>query len=271
MVKVDFDWIRSATRPPRRAGSVRRVIRPFAGPMVGLGVQLAVLTALTQVGINLAGWLLGLGYGLGVTVLLGRGLVRAGRSRLGPADKVTLVRSTFVGGVLALVASDFGSQAQVAALVGLAAVALVLDGVDGRVARRTGTASVLGARFDMEIDAMLILILSVNAGRSVGWWVLFIGAARPLFLAAALVWPWLRGDLPVRYWAKVVAVLQGIVLIVVAVDVLPVAIHAVLCLMALALLVESFGRSIWWLAVHRDLGAGRPAGLRNPRSMRVDG
>ena len=41
-------------------------------------------------------------------------------------------------------------------------VALALDGVDGQVARRTGTVSALGARFDMEVDAFLVLVLSVH-------------------------------------------------------------------------------------------------------------
>ena len=72
----------------------------------------------------------------------------------------------------------------VAALVGLAVVALVLDGVDGWVARRTGTVSALGARFDMEVDAFLILVLSVYVAGSVGPWVLAIGAARYAFWAA---------------------------------------------------------------------------------------
>ncbi|GAA4940924.1 hypothetical protein GCM10023238_03240 [Streptomyces heliomycini] len=45
--------------------------------------------------------------------------------------------------------------------MGLTAVALILDGVDGKVARRTGTSTPLGARFDMEVDAFLILVLSV--------------------------------------------------------------------------------------------------------------
>ena len=37
--------------------------------------------------------------------------------------------------------------------------------VDGRVARCTGTVSRLGARFDMEVDAVLILVLAVLAWR----------------------------------------------------------------------------------------------------------
>lgn len=224
-----------------------------------MAAHLVVLTALTGAGVGLAGWVLGFAYGVGVTELLGRALIRSGRQRLGPADGVTLVRSALVGGVLALVVGDFSSPSPVVVLVALGAVALVLDGVDGRVARRTGTASRLGARFDMEVDAMLILILSVQAGWSVGWWVLLIGAARSLFLAAGWCWPWLRGDIPARYWAKVVTVVQVVVLLIVATDLLPGPVNIALCLVALALLAESFGRSVWWLAVQRH-PAGRGDG-----------
>ena len=90
-------------------------------------------------------------------------------------------------------------------LVALTAVALVLDAVDGWVARRTETASALGARFDMEVDAFLILVLSVYVARSAGAWVLAIGAARYAFVAAGWLLPWLRGSPPPRYWCKVVA------------------------------------------------------------------
>ena len=79
-------------------------------------------------------------------------------------------------------------------LVALAAVALVLDAVDGWVARRTGTVSALGARFDMEVDAFLILVLSGVRRRDVRpWWVLAIGAARYAFVAAGWLLPWMRG------------------------------------------------------------------------------
>lgn len=265
---------RSATRPwsrPRRARPIVRFPRPLVGPMVGLGEQVAVLMTLTLIGISPAGWLLGFLYGLAVTGLLARGLVRSGQSHLGPANHVTLARSALVGGVLALVVSNFGSQTPVAVLVTLATVALVLDGVDGKVARRTSTASALGAKFDREVDAMLILILSVNAGRYVGWWVLMIGAARFLFLAAGLIWPWLRGDLPARYWAKVVAVIQGVVLTIVAAGILPVGVLIALCVIALAALAESFGRSIWWLAAHRHPKPSAWIRAASPRPSRLDG
>ena len=66
----------------------------------------------------------------------------------------------------------------------LAAVALALDYVDGYVARRTGTESTLGARWDGEVDAFLILVLAVYVAPSAGAWVLLIGLARYAFLVA---------------------------------------------------------------------------------------
>ena len=75
-------------------------------------------------------------------------------------------------------------------MITLAGVALVLDAVDGNVARRTATASAFGARFDMEVDAFIILTLSVFVAPAYGAWVLTIGAMRYVVrrrvLAAAL-------------------------------------------------------------------------------------
>ena len=133
----------------------------------------------------------------------------------------------------------------------LAALALVLDAVDGWVARRTRTTATLGARFDGEVDAFLILVLSVYVARSAGAWVLAIGAARYAFLAAGWLLPWMRAPLPPRYWRKVVAATQGIVLTVAAAGVLPPAVTAGALVVALVLLAESFGRDVWWLRSNR--------------------
>jgi len=232
---------------------MRRVQR---GPSTGLACQLLLLAVLdATTGLGTLGWTAGILLGAFVAGGLGRGLLRAGHSTLGAANAVTLGRAVLVGGVAALAVASWSDDGSRAALVALASVALVLDAVDGRVARRTGTVSSLGARFDMEVDALLILVLSAYDVRAVGWWVLTIGAARYLLLAATACLPWLRAPLPPRWWAKAVAAVQGVVLTVVAAGVLPRGLAVPVLAIAMALLAESFGRqvlSLWRLRVSAE-------------------
>jgi phosphatidylglycerophosphate synthase len=207
--------------------------------------QVALLALLTAfAGLSPAGALAGIVYGAGLWALLGTAAHRAGVRSLGPADLVTLARAALVGGVTALVVDG---APPVPLLVALAAVALALDAVDGRVARRTGTVSALGARFDMEVDAFLVLVLSVHVAAQYGPWVLVIGLMRYAFVVASRAAPWLRGSLPTRYSAKAVAAVQGVVLVAAAAGMAP----AWAVGIALALLVGSFGQSVVWLWQHR--------------------
>jgi hypothetical protein len=217
------------------------------GPTAGVVALSALLSALGMtVGMSAFGWVVGLSCGLVTNAAVARGLARTGTDALGPADVVTLIRATFACGVAALVADSFLHQPAVTTVLALTVAALLLDGVDGWVARRTRT-STFGARFDGEVDAFLILVLSVYVARSVGGWVLVIGALRYAFGVAGWGLPWLRRRLPPRYWRKVVAATQGIVLTFAAADVLPRWLTYVALVVALALLVESFGRDVWWL------------------------
>ena len=153
-----------------------------------------------------------------------------------------------VGCVTALVVDGLWTgSTPVAVLASIAAVALALDAVDGRVARRSGTVSALGARFDMEVDAFLLLVLSVYVAGFVGPWVLAIGPMRYLFVAVSRAVPWMAPTVPTRYSAKVVAALQGIVLVVAASGLLPLPLTAAVVAMALVLLLWSFGGDVLWL------------------------
>ncbi|WP_307872981.1 CDP-alcohol phosphatidyltransferase family protein [Paractinoplanes ovalisporus] len=217
-------------------------------PVVGLAAQLALLALLgSTLGLTATGLIAGAAYGLVLCGLLGAGLDRARMSHLGPANAVTLARAILVGGVTAMVVTSFAHPVSTPALVAIAGVALALDGVDGQVARRTGNTTALGARFDMEIDAFLILVLSVYAGDRFGWWWVAIGAFRYAFVAAAWVYPWLNAALPPQFSRKVVAALQGIVLALVTADLLPTALTMVALAIALGSLTWSFGRDIHWL------------------------
>jgi phosphatidylglycerophosphate synthase len=213
---------------------------------------LALTAGLDDSGLGPAGWAVGLVSGGVMSLALAGGCSYWGTVRLGPADWVTLTRAALAAGIAALVADSFADSVPVALLVSLASLALVLDAVDGRIARRTGTTSALGEHMDAEVDAFLILVLSVYVARSAGAWVLAIGAARYAFLIAGYVLPWLRAPLPPRYWRKVVCATQGIVLTVAAAQVLPPALTDAALAGALVLLAESFGRDVWWSWRHRD-------------------
>jgi phosphatidylglycerophosphate synthase len=189
----------------------------------------------------------GVGYLLVSTALVSAGLRHRRAVRFGEANAVTATRSMLVGLTTALVVSSFGGEASTVLLVAIVTIALALDGVDGYVARRTGSESELGARFDMEVDAFLLLVLGVYDAALVGWWVLAIGILRYAFVAAGWLLPWMRATLPPRYWRKVVTAVCGIALTVVASQVLPRAGDVIVAAAALALVVESFSRDVIWL------------------------
>ena len=213
-------------------------------------------------GLAVAGWIAGLATGLAAAALLAAARMRSDQPFLHPADWVTLTRAVLVAGVAGLVADSSSRPVPVTALVTLCIVALVLDAVDGQVARRTGTATVLGARLDGEVDAFLILLLSIAVSRDYGRWVLAIGAARYALLLAGWLIPWLAAPLPPRYWRKVVAAVEGIVLTVAVSGVLSRLVGMIAVAIALLLLVESFGRDVIWL-----YRAG--AGARARRAVRI--
>jgi phosphatidylglycerophosphate synthase len=235
-------------------------------PVTGVVLLVALLTVVQgALGLGAVGWTAGLAASTTGAALLAVGLHRTGTTRFGPANIVTLVRATLGQAVAALVAASFAGLDHRGLLVSLTAVALALDLVDGRVARGTGSVTALGARFDMETDAFLILVLSLAAWPIVGWWVIAIGLARYALLLAEGVWPWLRVPVPRRQWRKVVAGVQGVTLAFVVSGLVPTVVGAALLLVALGLLAESFGRDVVWLSRrHHGMTAYRRASVAVP-------
>ncbi len=100
--------------------------------------------------------------------------LRSPSASFGSANWVT---STRLVGTLALPAL---APAAPLAIAACAAVVFALDGIDGWLARRTGTASEFGEYFDKETDALLMLVLCLllhQAGRF-GAWILLPGLLR---------------------------------------------------------------------------------------------
>jgi len=195
---------------------------------------------------------------LGLHALLGWLLVQhvprgTGGPGLGAANRVTLARATLVIPILALLPwSGSLGTAGLWWIIVAGALALMLDGVDGRVARATGTDTSVGARFDMELDAFLLLGLSIlvwSAG-PLGPWVILVGLFRYLFVLVGGVWPALQGELPESRRRKVVCVVQGVAMLVALGPIVSPQVAFAAAALALAVLVYSFGVDTWWLARH---------------------
>jgi phosphatidylglycerophosphate synthase len=250
-----------------------RPVQPRALPTTRLATILGILATAALLGVvsataglGITGWIAGLAAGSAATALIATARMRSDQRAMLPADWVTLTRAVLCAGVAGLVAASFGRPVSITALVTLSAVALALDAVDGQVARRTGTANALGGRLDGEVDAFLILVLSIAVSRDYGSWVLIIGAARYALLLAGGVIPWLAAPLPPRYWRKVVAAVQGIVLTIAVSGLLNPLIGMIVVAGALLLLAESFGHDVIWLY---RAGAGVRTRLALDRAMTV--
>lgn len=227
-------------------------------PLSSIAAGVLGLVALDRVSpLSAAGWTAGLLYLVASNGLLARGLRQSGMTTFGAGNWATTTRSTLVALITAIVATSFGAPVRVPLMIVLASVALVLDAVDGWLARRTRTESELGARFDMEVDAFLLLVLSAYVVPSLGWWVLAIGLLRYAFIVAGWLVPWMRVTLPPRYWRKVVTAFAGIALTIAATGVPPMWACAAVTLIALALLLESFGRDVLWLVARRPVETTR--------------
>ena len=183
------------------------------------------------------------------------------------ADRVTLFRAVLAGTCASVVVLALADVVPPRSwpLFALAVPAVLLDAVDGWVARRSGTASPTGGKLDMETDAILLMILSIPLAWSVGPWVLAIGAMRYLFLIAAWWRPALAQPLAFSQFRRVVAGTQGVVLVGAVCPVVSTQIAAITAGIALLLLVISFGKDVLTL----ELEDGSQSGVAQPSAAHL--
>jgi phosphatidylglycerophosphate synthase len=172
-------------------------------------------------------------------------------ARFGPANQVTTLRALLVALVSGLIGEPH-DRALIAIV--LAGTATALDGVDGWLARRSGMVSAFGAQFDVEMDALLILMLSILAWREgkAGMWVLASGLTRYGFVAAGTLLPWLRRPLPGSMRAKTICVFQVCGLLVVLLPRITPPASNLVAAVSLAALWYSFAVDVQWLALRRS-------------------
>jgi phosphatidylglycerophosphate synthase len=172
-------------------------------------------------------------------------------ARFGAANQITTIRAMLV----ALIAALFGEAPFpiVAAAAGMTSLlATALDGVDGWLARRQRIASEFGARFDMEIDALLILVLAALVAQfeKAGAWVILSGLLRYLFVGAGAYWPWLQAPLMPSRRRQTICVIQILALTLAILPAVEPPLSTILAAAALGSLAYSFLVDTVWLWRH---------------------
>jgi phosphatidylglycerophosphate synthase len=172
--------------------------------------------------------------------------------RFGAANVVTLLRVALVSAMAGLL-GETPDRRMASLAVAIVVVVAALDGVDGWLARRGGQSSAFGARFDMETDAALILILSLLVWQhgKAGAWVVACGLMRYAFVALGWVVPWMAGPLRSTIRGKSVAIGQFMGLAAALSPVVPVPFSNAVAALTLSALACSFAVDIAWLSRQR--------------------
>lgn len=235
-----------------------RALSPRAGLIAWATITVVLITLLSvtlhdvSTSAVLAALML---FGFGIALLWIRLVPHYPHARFGACNGVTLLRAGLGASLLApLVAGDAGQNVMGGwAIPMVALLALSLDGLDGWLARRHGLVSGFGARFDMEVDAALALMLALHAmvDGMTGPVVLALGVMRYIFVAASWALPWMAAPLPDRFGRKLVCVIQIAALIALQVPGMGSGLAQLTALAAVTALLWSFGRDTLWLWRHR--------------------
>lgn len=232
------------------------VLLDLAAGALGASLLAAATWSVLGVAASYVLRVMGLYAAAAALILLGAPNADPGRG-VGSANRVTLARLVLLLSIAALAPSQalLGSEGRWW-VVAIGTLVMLLDGIDGWIARRTGTSTAFGARFDMETDAFLMLVLSVLVWREgrVAAWVLLIGGMRYLFVAAGWLLPSLRAELFPSLRRKVACVVQGIALLVCLGPIIPQPVAVAVAAIALTALVWSFGVDTVWLLRRGEAG-----------------
>lgn len=218
--------------------------------VVACGALLAALILVSAALLPTSDWFAykaAAGYVVAATLVSAYATRSLAPGAFGLANTVTLLRAALTALLLGI-AYETATAEVLWFCVIVATIALVLDGVDGWLARRRHETSSFGARFDMETDAALMVVLSVLVWLfdRAGAWILLAGALRYVFIGV----PRLRRPLPASTRHKAACVVQLIALVVALGPIIPPPLAAAAAAAGLAVLVVSFALDVVWLLRH---------------------
>lgn len=192
-----------------------------------------------------------------ISILVWKKLMFHNHRCFGIANTITCIRAVFTAllfGVVMIAYRFEPTSAELWYLVVIAVLTLSMDGLDGWLARKTQLSSEFGARFDMEIDALMIMVLTLLVWQSgiTGGWILALGLMRYVFLAASTIVPALSQPLFSSTRRKVVCVIQVAALCLILSPLTQSWLANIIGIFALGSLVVSFAIDTIWLLLANE-------------------
>ena len=131
----------------------------------------------------------------------------------------------------------------------LAIIALLLDGLDGFIARKYDQVSKFGELIDQEADNFLMFVMSISLylNREIGLYVFLIPAYRYIFIISMAKYPWLKYTLPNSRLRKVGCVGTILIMIISQDPYITNDVTVFLVILSLIIITFSFSRDIIWL------------------------
>jgi len=145
--------------------------------------------------------------------------------------------------VLILIGSFLFGIVSTNTILAIMLTAVLLDVVDGFLARKFDHASNFGSYFDMEVDAYFVLLMCFYYFQyeDIGWWILFPGVLRYLYKVVVTLIPKPTFKEKKQKYASIIAGIFFVLLIVCLIS--PSEIRNILLLIGSFLIVVSFGIS----------------------------
>ena len=189
-----------------------------------------------------------------ISYLLFKYFIRSNAKEFNLASKVTYIRLS-ISIILLTAAINSNIYSNIfnifyieRILILLALISLLLDGLDGFIARKYTQVTKFGELIDQEADNFLILIMSISLylNKDVGFYIFLIPTYRYIFIFLMAKYDWLKRTLPESHVRKLACVLATIFLIIAQESHLTIN-STFLVNLALFIITFSFSRDIIWL------------------------
>ena len=190
-----------------------------------------------------------------ISYLIFRCFTNSGTEIFSLASKITFIRlnislvmlTAAINSSMNLTIFDIFYAERIIAI--LAISALILDGLDGFVARKYNHVTKFGEIIDQESDNFLMLVLSISLylNREVGIYIFLIPSYRYLFIFSMKRYDWLKIELPISQFRKFACAVT-ILLMIIAQDIYFSPENTTfLVILSLFIITFSFAKDIIWL------------------------